>query len=243
MRELVLGALELLWPRACAVCRTPAPELLCPGCARALPWTEPDACGLCELRPRTSDSPRCAACARRRRPLAACVAGVRFEGDAAQWIKRFKYASPWQPAFGAVERARIRALVRASAARMPDEQPDALVPIPLHRRRLQRRGFNPAQVVARELAREVGAPLRHALRRTRDTPSQTGLDRAARRRNLAGAFATRGAVTPHVWLVDDVVTTGATLEAAARALRRAGARRVVGVCLARTPRERASGAR
>jgi len=69
----------------------------------------------------------------------------------------------------------------------------------------------------------------------RDTPSQTGLDRRARRRNVRGAFAPRRQVAPLVWLVDDVVTTGSTLAEAARALRRAGATHVVGVCAAYTP--------
>ncbi len=74
-----------------------------------------------------------------------------------------------------------------------------------------------------------------ALRRLRDTPSQTGLDRRERRRNVAGAFRCRRRVARVVWLVDDVVTTGATLSECARVLRRSGARRVVGLCAARTP--------
>jgi ComF family protein len=165
----------------------------------------------------------------------ACVAGVRFEGDAAAWIKGFKYASPWRVSFGAHERARIRALACASGERAPGAPPAALVPIPLHSRRLRARGFNPALQVTRELARMTRAPVRHVLVRTRDTSSQTGLARSARRRNVAGAFAARREAPERVWLVDDVVTTGATLEAAARVLRRAGAKEIVGVCLARTP--------
>jgi predicted amidophosphoribosyltransferase len=75
-----------------------------------------------------------------------------------------------------------------------------------------------------------------ALARVRDTPSQTGLDRRARRRNVAGAFRLRTHALPRrVWLVDDVVTTGATLEAAARELRRGGATSVTALCAARTP--------
>ena len=74
-----------------------------------------------------------------------------------------------------------------------------------------------------------------ALERLRDGPSQTGLDRSARRRNVANVFRAQQRVPPRVWLVDDVTTTGATLDEAARALRRAGAREVIGVCAARTP--------
>ena len=106
----------------------------------------------------------------------------------------------------------------------------------MHPRRLRGRGFNPAAVAARHAARALSLELRStALQRVRDTPSQTGLGRRERRRNVRGAFRARGAVPERIWLVDDVVTTGATLEEAARALRRAGARQVVALCVARTP--------
>ena len=74
----------------------------------------------------------------------------------------------------------------------------------------------------------------------RDTPSQTGLDRRARRANVRGAFRVRERRAPAsvVWLVDDVVTTGSTLAECARTLRRAGAQRVVAICIARTPEAR-----
>ena len=99
------------------------------------------------------------------------------------------------------------------------------------------RGFNPALTVARAVARSAAAPLdATALERVRDTPSQTGLDAAARRRNVRGALRARRSVPPRVWLVDDVITTGATLREAARALRGAGAETVIAVCAARTPR-------
>jgi ComF family protein len=166
------------------------------------------------------------------------VAALAFEGEVEGWIHRFKYPRPGlaglDPAAGAV----VRAWIREAAGRAPGPAPDLLVPVPLHARRLRRRGFNPAGELARAVARGLRVrrdPL--ALRRVRDTPSQTGLDRPARRRNVRGAFAARARWTapPTVWLVDDVVTTGATLREAARALRRAGARRVVAICAARTP--------
>jgi predicted amidophosphoribosyltransferase len=108
--------------------------------------------------------------------------------------------------------------------------------VPLHPRRLRERGFNPAALIARELARATGAKfVPRALVRLRDTPSQTGLGRVRRRRNVAGAFACRkGVCVPEsLWLVDDVVTTRSTLEEGARVLRRDGAKRIAAVCLAR----------
>ncbi|HMB52471.1 MAG TPA: phosphoribosyltransferase family protein, partial [Thermoanaerobaculia bacterium] len=112
--------------------------------------------------------------------------------------------------------------------------------VPLHPWRRLRRGYNQAERLARPLAARLGLPYATALRRRRATPPQTALSRDDRRRNVAGAFAVarRGAgrvAGRRVLLVDDVATTGATLDAAARALRAAGARRVVALAAARTP--------
>ncbi|MGO1069784.1 ComF family protein [Lysobacter sp. CA199] len=112
-------------------------------------------------------------------------------------------------------------------ATMPS--PPVLIPIPLHRTRLRERGYDQALEIARPLARELRLPLlSQGLIRRRDTPAQSRLDAAHRRRNLQGAFAWRETVPvpAYVVLVDDVMTTGATLQAAARTLRRAGVQRV-----------------
>jgi ComF family protein len=142
------------------------------------------------------------------------VAAVEFAGEVESWVHRFKYPAP-------------------------GTAPSWVIPVPLHPIPLRRRGFNPAALIAREVARARGLPLAtRALARLRDTPSQTGLDRRQRERNLAGAFACRLRVPQRVWLVDDVITTGSTLAAAARALRGAGAREITGLCIAWTPRMR-----
>ncbi len=169
-------------------------------------------------------------------PLAACVAAVEFRGAVEAWIHRFKYPPAGLAARDPAPLGGGRRLGRAAGPRAPTPGPDLVVPVPLHPRRLRARGFNPATLMARSLARHFRVRLDPvALRRVRDTPSQTGLDRRARRRNVRGAFVARARVPPRVWLVDDVVTTGSTLGEAARALRRAGARSVVGICAARTP--------
>ncbi len=180
----------------------------------------------------------CAGCSERSTPLDACIAGSWFTGDAALWIRRYKYPPRGFHALAGRDRARLRALIRESLAWHPLEVPDCIVPVPLHRRRLAQRGFNPAVTLARELARVCGVPLlATALRRIRDTESQTGLGRVARRANVRAAFSARAGFPARVWLVDDVVTTGATVEECARALRGAGARSVVALCAARTPRK------
>ena len=123
------------------------------------------------------------------------------------------------------------------------EQADLIVPVPLHYVRLASRGFNQSAWLAGALARRTGTPLIvDALKRTRRTPTQGGLSARKRRRNVAGAFAVRPRRAGHVsgkrvLLVDDVLTTGATLSACTRALKRAGARHVDVLVLARVVRE------
>ena len=223
MRELLQGILELVLPPLCAACGAPT-EGAAPFCARcltALPWlVRADDCAT----PRTLD---------------ACFAAVAFAGDAETWIHRFKYPRPGLGGLDPAAPAVAKWLIRRAADFAPSKPVDLVVPVPLHRRRLRERGFNPAGVLARGLARVHGAPFDPvALERIRDTPSQTGLTRTERHRNVRSASraAPRRRIPERVWLVDDVVTTGSTLTAAATALRQAGARCITGICIARTAR-------
>jgi competence protein ComFC len=108
---------------------------------------------------------------------------------------------------------------------------DAIVPVPLGSHRARDRGFDQAALLARAAARRSGVPCRRALRRVRETPTQVGLGRAERLANVHDAFAANP-TAGSVMLVDDVATTGATLSACARALRRAGAREVRAIVVA-----------
>jgi ComF family protein len=108
--------------------------------------------------------------------------------------------------------------------------------VPLGRSRKLRRGYNQSAIVAQTLAHHWELPYRPILRRTRDTVAQSTLAFAARRHNVHEAFVATGAVCGRVVLVDDVVTTGETLSAAAYALRQAGASEVVAIALARAPK-------
>jgi len=211
------GWLDLLAPPICAGCGATVnrDSALCERCTRALTTAGP--VSPCPTR------------------LDACLAAVDYSGAAEDWIRRFKYPRPGLAGLDPAALAVARSLARRAAARVPG-RPDLVVPVPLHPRRLRARGFNPACQLARDVAREACVPLAPtALVRLRDTPSQTGLDRPARARNVRHAFEARRPVPMRIWLVDDVVTTGATLSEAARALRRAGARHITAVCAARTP--------
>jgi ComF family protein len=215
MQALVRAALELLLPSVCASCKRRAPQgPLC------------EACGLAPAG--TPGAPPAA--------LAAWHAAIAYEGAGAEWVRRFKYPARGLSGLDPSAEAVACGLLRRLAAGVPGAAPELVVPVPLHARRLRERGFSAPAVLAAACAREARAPVAPVLlARLRDTPSQTGLSRAARRRNVAGAFIATGATPPRVWLVDDVVTTGSTLSEAARALRRAGAREVTAVCLAHRP--------
>ena len=238
MREWLRGLLELALPPSCAACgaAVPASAVLCADCDARLPRLGLDVCPRCQ-RPGTRGAP-CAACVASPSPLAATCAAAAYAGDVESWIRRFKYPRAGWRGLDPAPLAVVRCLVREAARAAPGPPPARVVPVPLHPRRLRERGFNPSALLARCVARERGGRFDAGLlERVRDTPSQTGLDRRARRANVRGAYRVRaGARSPSVvWLVDDVVTTGSTLAEAARALRRAGAREVVAICIARTP--------
>jgi ComF family protein len=216
---LATGLVDLLLPLRCADCGEWNEHVLCPVCRACL---DPDP-GSDEPLQQIDDS----------------LAAVAYSGSVCDWIQRFKYPRRGLAGIDPAPIGVLASLVSEVALEAPGPRPGLVVPVPLHPRRLRERGFNPAAVLAREVARAVGA--QHAPRglgRVRDTPSQTGLDRRARRRNVAGAFRCTRRMPSTVWLVDDVATTGATLCECARALRRAGARRVVAICVARTPASR-----
>lgn len=234
-RGSVEGLLALLYPPMCAVCDSPLTEwrLPRPGfCRRCL-----DAMPLI----RESD-PESAA-------LTTVEAG--FPVAAAG-----EYGGPLRDAVHLLKYARRDDLARPLAALMGDllarlererdgawKRPRLLVPVPLHPARERRRGYNQAQLLAVRLSRRFGIPLapRRALRRRWRTSPQIGRGVERRRENMRGAFRAgwrKGLKGKRVLLVDDVITTGATLEACADALRAAGAGPVTGLVLARTPKKR-----
>ena len=215
--------IEYFFPSRCVGCRCAVRRrALCRWCYEALPWLDAGQ----RVSSLATDP-------------AAILALLSFEGDARGWIHRFKYPAPGLMGLdpGALGVVRLLAGRLAQAAEI--RASDWIVPVPLHPRRFRERAFNPSAVLAREIARPGESPVRARwLCRVRETLSQAGLDAPSRRRNVAGAFACRprpGPLPRRVWLVDDVTTTGATLAAAAAALRAEGVGEVRGLCLARTP--------
>lgn len=157
------------------------------------------------------------------------VFDFRFPVDAV--LRRYKYR-------GQITTAELLGTLLAERA-TGSVLPDVLIPMPLHRQRLRQRGFNQAVEIARVAARRLSLPLLpRAVLRLRATPPQAGLSLAERRRNLQGAFACQQDLgSRHVALVDDVMTSGSSLDALARTVRAAGATRVDCWVVARTLRE------
>ncbi|KAF1686902.1 amidophosphoribosyltransferase [Pseudoxanthomonas broegbernensis] len=218
-----------LLPPRCLLCgESGGPGLdLCGECRRRLPYAGP-ACPSCAL-PLPAPA-TCGACLRRPPPLHAARATFVYAAPLDRLLPRYKFHG---------DLAAGRLLAQSMAASLVAcERPLALVPVPLHPGRLRRRGYDQALELARPLAAALDLPLRAgALRRVRATAAQSELDARRRRRNLRGAFLAdaRQPLPAHVALVDDVMTTGATLHAAAAALRRAGVARVDAWVCARTP--------
>lgn len=221
-----------LWPPRCLACgaRGHGKRDLCVACMVSLPWNR-IACPGCAL-PLPAPEAACGACLRldRRPALDAVHAACVYARPLDRLLPRFKFDGDF--AAGRL----LSQLMADACAGLP--RPEALVAIPLHRTRLRQRGYDQALELAAPLARMLDLPLdRNLLVRRHGTAPQSELSAPARRRNVRNAFAVNiDAPCPsHVVLVDDVMTTGATLRAAAMALRRAGAERVDAWVCARVP--------
>ena len=200
-------------------------------CAAELP-RNPGCCARCTL-PLAASAPLCGECQRRPPPWDVAWAPFRYGWPLDRLESRYKFGADL--AAGRV----LSTLWRREPRSI--ELPQLLLPVPLHRQRLRQRGYNQALELARPLAREFGVPLRHdALQRIRRTDAQTELDAVGRCRNVRGAFALCPGtpLPPHVALLDDVMTTGATLAECSRVLKRAGVQRVDVWALARAPSPR-----
>ena len=174
---------------------------------------------------------RCALCRLGLNGFDAAYSFGSFEAELRELIHLFKYGRV-ETLAGPLGRFLALALPRA-------EQFDAVVPMPLHWVRRWRRGFNQSELLAREIARRLSLPVRSLVRRTKATSSQAGLTNAKRRANVSGAFRVPRPPNVHglrILLVDDVMTTGATASACARALKQAGAARVALLTVARADR-------
>ena len=230
LRTMVDGLGRMLFLPRCLLCGEPGDtgRDLCGACAATLPWNR-SACARCAL-PLAVAAEACGQCLRRPPPLAATRAAFAYGFPLDRLLPRLKFHD-------GLAAGRLLSGLMAEAFAGAD-RPDVIVPVPLHRARMRQRGYDQALELAKPLARELQLPLSDGLlHRRKATAPQSRLDAGARRRNLRAAFEAHPSrdMPAHVVLFDDVMTTGATLHAAALVLRRAGVQRVDAWICARAP--------
>ncbi|MEK7865618.1 MAG: ComF family protein [Planctomycetota bacterium] len=221
--------IDVVWPRACLVCDAPlvgtARVDLCGSCEGAVRAVGAEACPRCGKPRGAPGRPRrrCRACRGRRFAFRRAVVAVRYEGVARRAVHELKFLR--KPLLA---RPMGEWLAQALLARRWEERVDVVVPVPLHRARRRERGYNQAEEIGVIVAEALGRPLvAGVLRRVRATARQARLPVRKRRASPAGAFRVEGTVTGRVLLIDDVLTTGGTADACARALMAAGAEEVL----------------
>ena len=226
--------LDLVLPPRCPGCGEIVTTLhsFCAPCWTALDFLGDRGCTTCGIPLEAIESGTCGGCLARPPRIARTRAAVAYGEISRTLAMRLKYGR---------KVAVAKAMARYMLPLLGDLPADALlVPVPLHRRRLAARGFNQSLLIAREMARARGLPAApRLLRRTRATPALKGMSLSQRRRTVAGAFATRPGADlagRTVVLIDDVLTTGSTANACARALSQGGAARIELVCWARVVR-------
>jgi ComF family protein len=228
------SAMQRALPQVCVLCVGACGNaMICEACAAQMP-TIIDACPRCALP--SPDNLVCGACLAKPPPLDATIAAWCYAFPADRLLHAFKYGG--RLALAEPLAQALAGAVRARHVTMPDR----LIAMPLSAARQRERGFNQAHEIARHLSRQVRVAVKGELRRVRDTSPQAGLTLRERTRNVRGAFAAGDALAgQHVAIIDDVMTTGATLHAAAIAIRNAGATRVDAWVVARTVKAHGSG--
>lgn len=230
-------------PSCCALCGQNGRRVICDACSRHYFADRPRRCLQCaNPLPQTKGAGllQCGNCLKQARAFDSTIVVCDYAAPVDQLVQALKFRG--QLALAPVFAQMLRDAMLQQATNEGAELPDILIAVPLSAQRLRQRGFNQAHEIARRLARLTGIPLRHdLLLRQRDTlPQSMGLDLEQRRRNLRQAFATTPVASAkiegrHIGVVDDVMTSGETLHALAKTLRRHGARRISNLVFARTP--------
>ncbi len=226
-RKLFWNTVRSVTTPSCAGCRAPN-TAFCADCHAALSYLTFPTCYQCGLPRDQRNSERCRMCDKHGFGVDHLWSSVAFEGPIKDLIHAFKYEN---------QRALALELTPLMLQFWPQELPDevVLVPVPLSSQRKKERGYNQAELLATQLSEHTQLPISRALNRTRHTAAQAYKSAADRRQNLHAAFEAAPATFENnvVILIDDVCTTGATLEACASACRTAGAAKVWATTVAR----------
>jgi ComF family protein len=239
LKSELSGLFDLLLPPTCAFCRAETPTLspagICPNCLTQLLPLPAARCSRCALPyPTEAGGPHlCETCLRRPPDFSGVVAVGVYQELLRESIHRFKYEQSIH-----LDHPLGTLLAQRLATDAPEFRPELILPVPLHPRRLRERGYNQSLLLARRLAKDLHVPTEsRRLRRIRPTPPQQGLPLAARQRNLRGAFTLSTPLRGEkILLIDDVMTTGATLRECAQVLKAGGAGEILIAVLGRAAR-------
>lgn len=227
MYEQYLAALaDLFYPQRCVGCDRRASDVLCRACFEALPEVGQPCCARCGM-PTAFETPVCEGCKGVDFSFESARAPLRYGGTGKELVHALKYRGYTRVVEKVAVPLMLGVLDRGTCF-------DAVVPVPLHRSRLRKRGFNQAELLARGVARKLNVTVSDTLQVVRSTRDQVELSAAGRRANVTGAYSARGRAAGRILLIDDVFTTGATTSACADTLVRAGAGEVHALTLCRT---------
>lgn len=232
LKKLIFGLPDILYPRRCAMCDKPLKKsepYVCEKCSGKVRFISGKTCIKCGRKMSDGAGRMCHECINADHSFDEAFAPFIYEGDIRESIARFKYR-------GRAEYATFyaRCMYEYGKNRIKNWHADVLVPVPIHKSRLAKRGYNQADLIARELARLTGIPVTGDLiERVKKTEAQKELNAVQRKNNLRGAFAYKtGKLVPEtVIIVDDIFTTGSTVNAVSRILKEYGAKRVYAACV------------
>lgn len=233
-RSVIEAAVDVLFPRRCPVCNEivlPKGNLICPSCYKKLSFVKSPSCKKCGKEVFSDSQEYCFDCTKHRRSFEYGFALVNYNEAAKNSMLKIKYKNKREYLDFYTDE-----IVKKLAFRIQWTKADGLVPVPVHPKRLRQRGFNQAQVLAEKLGEALKLPVYpHILRRNKKTAPQNGLTPQERLKNLEQAFAAADIPdeVQSVILVDDIYTTGSTVEACTRVLKKAGVKRVffLAICI------------
>ena len=224
---------ELIYPSVCLQCDADGDQGmdLCSRCHKNLPWIK-YACEKCALPLQTDEAKICGYCSKRNYYFDCAIAPLEFEGFIREAIYHFKFNQK-------LNQGKVLAqLFLNYIERTKIDIPEVIIPVPLHKKRLQKRGFNQALEIARILSKNLGCELSYqSIYRNRNTSTQMELPAKARIKNVKGAFSLKEKIShltnKHVCIVDDVMTTGNTVNEVAKCLQKANVEKIDVWCIAR----------
>lgn len=230
-----MGILDFIFPKYCVNCKKLG-DYLCTDCFSKLSF---DTSGICIVCSRAAvggiTHPGC----RGRYTIDGVFTGIEYKGIVRKLIYKFKYDPYVSNLKKLLSDLLYEGLIQkeefVKAIEQSNNEAIVLVPIPLHSSKLRSRGYNQAEILAKELAKRLNIKMINVLQRTKNTRSQVGLKREDRVKNISGAFSIVPNLpnSPKIFIVDDVLTTGSTLLEVANVLKRKGAKKVWGIALAR----------